>query len=73
MRLKARLNREWRFLRGLTRTLGRLKSIAADSDNLIADDLQAAVEQWRNRRALTFEGRTVTYGEMDAIANRAIR
>jgi len=70
MRLKARLQREWRFLRGLNRTLGRVKSIAPDSDNLICDDLQAAVERWRERPAITFEGRTVTYGEMDAIANR---
>lgn len=70
MRLKARLKREWRFLRGLNRTLGRVKSIAPDSPNLICDDLQAAVEKWRDRPALTFEGRTVTYAELDAIANR---
>ncbi|MFC3068779.1 long-chain-acyl-CoA synthetase [Phenylobacterium soli] len=70
MRFKARLQREWRFLRGLTRTLGRVKSIASDSPNLICDDLQAAVDRWRERPALSFEGRTLTYGEMDAIANR---
>jgi fatty-acyl-CoA synthase len=70
MRLKARLTRERRFLKGLNRTLKRVKSIGSDSDTLICDDLQAAVEQWRNRPALTFEGRTATYGEMDAIANR---
>jgi len=70
MRLKTRLNREWRFLRGLSRTLKRVKSIASDSPNLICDDLQAAVEAWRGRPALTFEGRTLTYGELDAIANR---
>jgi fatty-acyl-CoA synthase len=70
MRLKARLDRDWRFLRGLSRTLKRVKSIAPDSPNLICDDLQAAVAEWRDRPALTFEGKTVTYGEMDAIANR---
>jgi fatty-acyl-CoA synthase len=70
MRLKARLQREWRFVRGLNRTLTRVKSIAPDSDNLICDDIQAAVETWRDKPAITFEGRTVTYGEMDAIANR---
>ncbi|MDX5330142.1 MAG: hypothetical protein LPK04_02985, partial [Caulobacteraceae bacterium] len=41
MRLSARLRREWRFLGGLRRTLGRVKSIATDSPNLICDDLQA--------------------------------
>jgi fatty-acyl-CoA synthase len=70
MPLKANLEREWRFLRGLNRTLARVKSIAPDSENLLCDDLQAAVETWRDRPALTFEGRTVTYGELDAIANR---
>jgi fatty-acyl-CoA synthase len=70
MRLKARLEREWRFLRGLTRTLARVKSIAPDSDNLICDDLEAVIAKWRERSAITFEGRTLSYGELDALANR---
>jgi fatty-acyl-CoA synthase len=70
MRFRARLKRDWRFLRGLNRTLARVKTIAKDSPNLICDDLQAAVETWRRRPAMTFEGRTVTYEELDAIANR---
>ncbi len=70
MRWQARLKRDWRYLRGLNRTLKRVKSIAPDSPNLICDDLQAAVETYRNSPAMTFEGRTVTYGELDAIANR---
>jgi fatty-acyl-CoA synthase len=70
MSLKAKLQREWRFLRGLNRTLNRVKSIAPDSANLACDDLQGAVERWRERPAISFEGRTVTYGEMDGIANR---
>lgn len=70
MRFRARLKRDWRFLRGLNRTLKRVKSIARTSDNLICDDLQAAVERWRDRPAMTFEGRSVTYGELDAMANR---
>ncbi|HEY8572005.1 long-chain-acyl-CoA synthetase [Phenylobacterium sp.] len=70
MPLRAKLKREWRFWRGLNRTLKRVKTIAPDSPNLVCDDLQSAVDRWRNRTALTFEGRTVTYGEMDAIANR---
>jgi len=66
----ARLRREWRFLGGLVRTLRRVRSIAADSANLITDDLEAAVDRWRERPALKFEGRTLTYAEMDALANR---
>src|SRR5215471_10725649 len=70
MPLKAKLQREWKFLSGLNRTLARVKTIAPDSDNLLCDDLQEAVDKWRERTALTFEGRTVTYAELDAIANR---
>src|SRR6201991_1874613 len=70
MRFQARLKRDLKFWQGLQRTLKRVKSIARDSDNLICDDLQAAVEQHRARPAMTFEGRTLTYGELDAMANR---
>src|SRR5688572_20522465 len=70
MRFQARVKRDLRFWQGLQRTLKRVKTIARDSDNLICDDIQAAVEQWRNERAMTFEGRTITYGELDAMANR---
>jgi fatty-acyl-CoA synthase len=70
MPLKANLQREWRFLSGLNRTLARVKSIASDSENLVCDDIQTAVEKWREEPALTFEGRTLSYSELDAMANR---
>jgi len=70
MRLRARLKRDWRFWQGLQRTLKRVKTIARDSENLICDDIQEAVDRWRGERAMTFEGRTVSYGELDAMANR---
>ncbi|MES2722709.1 MAG: hypothetical protein V4656_06115, partial [Pseudomonadota bacterium] len=54
MSFKARLEREWRFVRGLNRTLKRVKTIAPTSPNLVCDDLQAAVDQWREKPALTF-------------------
>ncbi len=70
MRFQDRMKREWRFLAGLMRTLDRVRSISATSPNLICDDLEAAVDRWRGRPAISFEGHIVTYGEMDAIANR---
>ena len=70
MRFQARLKRDWRFWKGLSRTLKRVKTIARESDHLVCDDIQAAVELHRIRPAMTFEGRTVTYGELDGIANR---
>jgi fatty-acyl-CoA synthase len=70
MSLKARLERDLKYVRGLKRTLGRVKTIAPDSKNLLCDDLQAAVDKWRGRPAFTFEGRTLSYGEVEAMANR---
>jgi fatty-acyl-CoA synthase len=70
MRLRERIQRDLKFVRGLRRTLKRIKSIASDSPNLSCDDLEQAVDHWRERTAVTFEGRSVTYGEFDQIANR---
>ena len=70
MSLASRLEREWVFLRGLLRTLSRVNSIAADSPDLVTDDLERAVDRWRERPALSFEGQRLTYGEMDGLANR---
>jgi fatty-acyl-CoA synthase len=68
--LRQKIRREVKFLKGLTRTLKRVKSIAPDSANLICDDIEAGVDKWRDRPAMTFEGRTVTYAELDGMANR---
>ncbi len=70
MSLASRLAREWLFLRGLVRTLARVRSISAHSANLVCDDLELAVERWRTRPALSFEGQSLSYGEMDGLANR---
>jgi fatty-acyl-CoA synthase len=68
--LGARIAREVRFLRGLLRSLKRIKSVAADSPNLVCDDLEAAVDKFANRTAISFEGQTLSYLELDALANR---
>lgn len=70
MRLKDRIARELRFIRKIGRTLPRVKAVSPDSANLVCDDLQAAMDKWSDRPAMTFEGRTVTYAELDGIANR---
>jgi fatty-acyl-CoA synthase len=70
MGLQARVQREFKFLRALIRTLRRVGSISSQSSQLICDDLEAAVDAWRERRAISFETATLTYGELDAIANR---
>ncbi len=70
MNVYKRLVRDWRFLSGLARTLGRIRSIGPSSPNLICNDLEAAVSRWRDRPAITFADQTLTYGQMDALANR---
>jgi fatty-acyl-CoA synthase len=70
MSIGARLQREWLFLSGLLRSLLSVRSISARSANLMTDDLEAAVDRWRDRPCLSFEGSGLTYGEMDALANR---
>jgi fatty-acyl-CoA synthase len=70
MRLQERIRTELKYLRGLVRTLWRVRSIKATSNQLICDDLETAVDAWRARPAISFEGRATTYGELDGLANR---
>src|SRR5580704_2481439 len=70
MGVKARLERDWLYLSGLVRTLLRVRTITSHSSNLMTDDLEAAVDRWRERPALSFDGASLTYGEMDGLANR---
>ena len=65
-----KLKREMRFLRSVRRTLARIKGVAPDSTTLICDDLEAAVDKYAQRNAMIFEGRAVTYAQLDAMANR---
>ncbi len=70
MGLLATLRREGRYLSGLIRTLLWVRSIAANSPNLVCDDLERAADRWRARPAIAFEGQTLTYGALDEMANR---
>ena len=70
MGMLARAKREFRFLRGAYRTLGRLKGIEPDSPWLICDDIEQAVDKHPQRTAITFEGKSLSYAQFDAMANR---
>ncbi|HEY5072521.1 MAG TPA: long-chain-acyl-CoA synthetase [Caulobacteraceae bacterium] len=70
MGLAARLRREARFAVGLLRTLARVATIRAGSKTLICDDLERAVDRWRDRAAISLDGEGFSYGELDAAANR---
>jgi fatty-acyl-CoA synthase len=70
MTLATRLGREWRYLGGLFRTLWRIRSIDARLANLVCDDLEAAMDRWPARLAITFEGASLTYAQLEDRANR---
>src|SRR5262245_44956755 len=70
MGLAARIAREIRFLNGLARTLWAVRKIDPESDVLICDDFEAAVEKFADHTALIFEGERLTYRQLDALANR---
>jgi acyl-CoA synthetase (AMP-forming)/AMP-acid ligase II len=69
----ATLQRDLRFYAGLARTLGRVRGITPDSPRRICDDLEASVRRWPDREAIRFEGRSLSYREMDGLANRFAR
>lgn len=70
MGVAARLAREFRFLRGLGRTLWAVRKIKPDSDVLICDDFETAVDRFSDHTALIFEGERYTYRQLDTLANR---
>ncbi len=70
MGVAARIAREFRFLRGLGRTLWAVRKIKPDSDVLICDDFETAVDRFEDHTALLFEGERYTYRQLDALANR---
>jgi fatty-acyl-CoA synthase len=66
----ARALREIRFLSGLFRTLWRIRAIKPDSDFLICDDFEQAVDKFADHTALVFENERLTYRDLEALANR---
>jgi len=65
-----RFAREIRFLDGLLRTLWSVRTIDPDSDFLVCDDFEAAVDKYADHTAMVFEGERYTYRQLDALANR---
>jgi fatty-acyl-CoA synthase len=65
-----RIAREIRFLDGLARTLWAVREIDPDSDFLICDDFEAAIDKFADHTAMVFEGERHTYRQLDALANR---
>lgn len=70
MGLFTNLKRDFDTLNGIRRTLKLMDDLGPESTQLVADDLEASVDRHRANVAFRFEGDVVTYGELDAQANR---
>lgn len=66
----ANIRRDVRFARGLFRLLKRIKPIELDSDILLCDDFEEAVDKFADNVAVEDERRSLTYRDLDAMANR---
>lgn len=70
MGLVANIRRDLRFLRGLLSVLKRIKPIELDSNVLVCDDFEEAVDKFADNIAVEDERRSLTYRELDNMANR---
>ena len=70
MGLWANIRRDMRFAKGLRRLLKRIKPITLDSPDLICDDWEEAVDRFPDHVAIEDDRLTLTYRELDAMANR---
>ncbi|CAN5237412.1 long-chain-acyl-CoA synthetase [soil metagenome] len=70
MGLAANIRRDLKFAAGLRRLLKRIKPIELDSNVLLCDDFEEAVDRFGDNVAVEDEHRSMTYRELDALANR---
>ena len=70
MGLAANIRRDMKFAGGLYRLLKRIKPITLDSDGLLCDDIEEAVDKFADNIAVEDEHRRLTYRELDALSNR---
>ena len=66
----ANIKRDLTFLKRLLRILRRINRISPDSSDLVCDDFEAVADRYPTRPAIGFEGKTVTYQQLDTLANR---
>ena len=70
MGLVANIKRDIRFAKGLNRLFKRIKPIELDSPVLVCDDWEEAVDKFGDNVAIQDDQRSLTYRELDAMANR---
>ena len=70
MGLAANIRRDLKFAASLRRLLKRIKPISLDSDVLVCDDFEEAVDRFAANIAVEDETRSLTYRDLDALSNR---
>jgi fatty-acyl-CoA synthase len=70
MGLAANIRRDLKFAAGLRRLLKRIKPISLVSDVLVCDDFEEAVDRFGDNVAIEDETRSLTYRDLDGMANR---
>ncbi|BBF80521.1 long-chain-acyl-CoA synthetase [Asticcacaulis excentricus] len=70
MNLIDRARREFIFIKRLLRLLRHIREVDSNSPVLVCDDVEASVDRHSARIALLFEDKSLTYSEMDVLANR---
>src|SRR5471030_3199115 len=70
MRFVDKIIRDFIFVKRLMRILRRIHDVSPDSPNLVCDDFEAAADKYGQNIAVMFEGKTLTYQQLDLQANR---
>jgi fatty-acyl-CoA synthase len=70
MGLVANIRRDMRFVRDLKRLLKRIKPIDLDSADLVCDDWEEAADRFPDHIAIQDDQRSISYRDLDAMANR---
>ena len=65
-----RIRRELHTFAVLARTALRMARVKPENDDTVADAFERVVDAYGDRPAIVFEGRTMTYRELERAANR---
>lgn len=67
------LSREWTFLSGSMRMLKLVKDLTPETPRTVTDLMEATVRAHADNPAILFEGTTLTWRQLDQMANRMAR
>ncbi len=70
MSLAATITRDFTFMKRMVRILRRIHGINPDAHHLACDDFEKAADQFATLPAVKFEGKSLTYQQLDTLANR---